>query len=167
MKTIPLSLPDDKGTEPVSPLPTEGARRATGVGNGLTGGASPDPEVTEAKPRRRFTAQYKLRILAEAEACTESGEIGALLRREGLYSSHLTTWRRQKAQGQLQALEPKKRGRKAREKNPLAPRVTALEKENERLRKQLRKASILIEAQKKMAEILDSPLFPEENDDKR
>lgn len=162
-----LSLPDAKATGPVGTVSTEGARRATGVGTVLTGGAPPDPEVTEAKPRRRFTAHYKLRILAEAEACKESGEIGALLRREGLYSSHLTTWRRQKEQGQLQALEPKKRGRKAREKNPLAHRVTALEKENERLRKQLRKASILIEAQKKMAEILDSPQFPEENDDNK
>jgi transposase len=167
MKTIPLSLPDAKGNRPVSTVTTEGARRATGVGTVLTGGAPPDPEVTEAKPRRRFTAHYKLRILAEVETCAKPGEIGALLRREGLYSSHLTTWRRQKEQGQLLALEPKKRGRKAQEKNPLAHRVTALEKENERLRKQLRKASILIEAQKKMAEILDSPLFPEENDDKR
>ena len=91
MKTIPLSLPDAKGDRPVSTVTTEGARRATGVGTVLTGGAPPDPEVTEAKPRRIFTAQYKLRILAEVEACKEPGEIGALLRREGLYSSHLTT----------------------------------------------------------------------------
>ena len=167
MKTIPLSIPDGKGTGPVSTVSTEGARRATGVGNVLTGGASPDPEVTEAKPRRRFTAQCKLRILAEADACKESGEIGALLRREGLYSSYLTTWRRQKQQGLLQAMSPQKRGRKNKAKNPLTREVSRLEKENARLRKELRKASIIIEAQKKMAEILDSPLFPEENDDKK
>lgn len=120
----------------------EGARRAIEKGNVLSG-APPDSEVSEKIQRRKFTAPYKLWILAEAEACSKPGEIGVFLRREGLYSSHLSAWRRQKEQGQLQALEPRKRGRKARGKNPLAHRVTALEKENERLRKQLRRVSIL------------------------
>ena len=73
----------------------------------------PDPEVTPKAKRRRFSAEYKLRILAEADGCTQPGEIGALLRREGLYSSHLTTWRRQRDEGQLYGLTGKKRGRKA------------------------------------------------------
>ena len=72
----------------------------------------PDPEVVPRAERRRFSAEYKLRILEEAEACSERGQIGSLLRREGLYSSHLTTWRQQREQGQLEALSPKNRGRK-------------------------------------------------------
>lgn len=143
---------------------TEGARRATGV-EPMDGGAPPDPEVTESKPRRKFTAQYKLRILSEADACSEPGEIGMLLRREGIYSSYLTTWRLQRERGLLQAMSPKRRGRKPKGENPLDWEVRRLEKENERLRKELKKASVLIEAQKKMAEILDSPLYPEENDE--
>lgn len=151
MKTIPLPSSDGKD------------QQATPMGDG----SPPDPEVTEAKPRRRFTAQYKLRVLAEADACSQPGEIGALLRREGIYSSYLATWRRQKEEGTLQAMSPKKRGRRAKEKNPLTRQVAQLEKENQRLRKELKKASILIEAQKKMAEILDSPLYPDESDDNR
>ena len=108
---------------------TEGVRRTTGVtpiGGRLK---APDPEVVEKKARRRFTAQYKLRILEEADACTASGQIGGLLRREGLYFSNLTTWRRQRDEGQLRALSPKKRGRKQKPKNPLAERVAQLERE--------------------------------------
>jgi hypothetical protein len=93
-------------------------------------------------------------MLNEAEQCLPSGEIGALLRREGLYSSHLTTWRRQREKGVLQGLNPKKRGRKARPKDPHAERIGQLEKENQRLKGRLRKAEIIIEAQKKISEIL-------------
>jgi transposase len=114
----------------------------------------PDPEVPEKTRRRRHTAKYKLRILEEADACTKPGQIGALLRREGLYSSNLTTWRRQRENGQLQGLKPKKRGRKENEVNPLTKRVSQLEKENKRLEQKLKKAELIIEAQKKMAEIL-------------
>ena len=114
----------------------------------------PDPEVPENKARRKFTAKYKLQILQEADTCTEPGQLGALLRREGLYSSNLTTWRRQREEGLLDALSPKKRGRKGKEKNPLAPKVAELERENERLRKKLRKAEIIIDVQKKISEIL-------------
>jgi transposase-like protein len=114
----------------------------------------PDPEVSEKKPRRKFTAKYKLRILDEADACTEQGQLGALLRREGLYSSNLSTWRRQRERGLLKAMAPKKRGRKKKKKDPLAARVAQLEKEKERLQKKLKQAELIIEAQKKMSEIL-------------
>ena len=113
-----------------------------------------DPEVPEKKPRRKHTAKYKLRILEEADACTQPGQIGAMLRCEGLYSSNLTAWRRQREKGLLRAMTPKKRGRKEKEINPLAKRVSGLEKENKRLQQKLRKAELIIEAQKKMAEIL-------------
>ena len=86
--------------------------------------------------------------------CTEPGQLGTLLRREGLYSSNLTTWRRQRGQGLLSAMAPKKRGRKAKQINPLVKQVAALEKENRRLEQKLRQAELIIEAQKKMSEIL-------------
>ena len=110
----------------------------------------PDPEVPEKKPRRKFTAKYKLQILQEADACTESGQLGALLRSKGLYSSNLTTWRKQRDRGLLDALSPKKRGRK--------------EKETERLRRKLKRAETIIEFQKKISEILGIPQedLPEE-----
>jgi len=95
-----------------------------------------------------------LRILQEADKCEAPGEIGALLRREGLYSSHLTTWRRYRREGILQGVRPKKRGRKPKPKNPLADRVAQLEKQNRRLQQKLKKAELIIEAQKKMSEIL-------------
>jgi transposase len=135
----------------------EGARRASGVAPSAGSRpllSLPDPEVAENKPRRKFTAKYKLRILAEADECSQPGELGALLRREGLYSSNLTTWRRQREKGLLKAMTPKKRGRKRTEKNPLAPRVAQLEKENRRLEQKLKQAELIIEAQKKMSEIL-------------
>jgi transposase-like protein len=116
--------------------------------------SSPDPEVPEKRPRRNFTAKYKLRILAEADACTQHGQLGALLRREGLYSSNLITWRRQREKGLLKAMTPKKRGRKRKEKNPLTKKVAQLEKENRRLQQKLKKSELIIEAQKKMSEIL-------------
>jgi len=137
----------------------EGARRATGIVP-LAGASTPllsstpDPEVPEKKPRRKFTATYKLRILAKVDTCTQPGQIGALLRREGLYSSNLTTWRQQREKGILQAMTPKKRGRKRKQPNPLAKRVAQLEKQNRRLHQKLKKADLIIEAQKKMSEIL-------------
>ena len=133
---------------------TEGARRATGVTPIMREPNTPDPEVPEKRPRRRFTAKYKLQILEEADTCTKPGQLGDLLRREGLYSSNLTTWRRQRDEGQLQGLSPKKRGRKAKAVNPLVQRVAELERETQRLREKLRKAEIIIEVQKKVSEIL-------------
>ncbi|MDD9305300.1 MAG: transposase, partial [Desulfobacter sp.] len=89
----------------------------------------PDPEVPEKKPRRNFTASYKLRILQEVENCNESGGIGRILRREGLYSSNLADWRKARNKGLLNAMAPRKRGRKSKEKNPLATEVARLQKE--------------------------------------
>ena len=108
-----------------------------------------DTEVVVKAVRRRFSAEYKLRILEEAEECS-SGEIGALLRREGLYSSHLTTWRRQREAGQLAGLAPKKRGPKP---DPQAEELKRLRKENDRLQVRLQQAEVIIEAQKKLAQL--------------
>lgn len=122
---------------------------ATGAEPAPAAAARPDPEVPSKARRRRFTAEYKLRILREAERCTSSGAIGALLRREGLYSSHLTSWRKQQAK----ALQPRRRGRKP-QANPLRARVAQLERENARLQRELEKAEIIIDVQKKVAKLL-------------
>ena len=119
---------------------------------------TPSTEVPEKPVRRRFTAQYKLRILAQADRCTEMGQVGELLRREGLYSSLLSTWRKQRDEGVLAGLTPKRRGRKAKPKNPLAEKMTRLERENERLKTKLRQAELVIDVQKKVSEILNIPL---------
>ncbi|MFQ5891150.1 MAG: IS3 family transposase [Gemmatimonadota bacterium] len=111
--------------------------------------SGPDPEVPEKATRRRFTAEYKLRILREADGCVEPGALGALLRREGLYSSHLTTWRRQREQGALEALRPHKRGRPAPPAHPLVRRIAELERDIARLQERLRQAEAIIAAQKK------------------
>ena len=117
----------------------------------------PDPEVVPKAERRKFTAEYKLRILAEADACTKPGQIGALLRREGLYRSHLDKWRKQRREGTLQALAPQKRGRKP---DPQAAELARLRRENERLQKRLQSAETIIEFQKKLALLLG--LTPDE-----
>src|SRR3989304_4903910 len=95
---------------------------------------SKEVEVVAKATRRRFSAEYKRSVLREADACRKPGEIGALLRREGLYSSNLVTWRRQREKGELSALSPRKRGPVPKEKNPLAAKVAALEKETARLK---------------------------------
>ena len=116
---------------------------------------SPSEVEVRAKPtRRRYTAEYKLRILREADACAGGGEMGALLRREGLYCSNLTVWRKQRERGELQGLSQKKRGPLPREKNPLAAKVASLERENARLRVRAERAEGLVELQKKVSEIL-------------
>ena len=120
--------------------------------------AAPDPEVPAHPVRRRFTTAYKLGILRKAEACTRHGELGALLRKEGLYSSHLITWRQQRERG----LTPKKRGRKA---VPVDPAMKKLEQENRRLTTRLKKAEALLEFQKKLSSLLQIPLIPFENDE--
>jgi len=113
--------------------------------------------------RRRFTAAHKLRILEEADTCTEAGELGALLRREGLYSSNLSAWRRQRREGTLAGLSPKKRGRKDREPDEQTQRVKELEKETKRLRRRLHQAETILAIQKKASEILGIPLSRPEN----
>jgi transposase len=111
-----------------------------------------DPEVVPKAKRRNFTANYKSWVLEEADKCRDApGRIGALLRREGLYSSHLTTWRRQREAGQLAGLTPQKRGRKI---DATAAEVDRLKRENERLERQMAQAELIIEAQKKVSEIL-------------
>jgi len=114
----------------------------------------PDPEVRERAARRRFTGEYKRQVLRQADQCAGVGELGALLRREGLYSSHLTTWRRQREQGALGALAPKKRGRPAAPASPWARRVAELERDNGRLARRLHQAEAIIAAPKKLSEIL-------------
>jgi transposase-like protein len=111
-------------------------------------------EVMAKAMRRKFSAEYKLEVLREADACTKPGEIGALLRREGLYTSHLSAWRKQRRQGELGGLTPKKRGPLPKEKNPLAAKVAALEKETVRLKARAERAEALVELQKKVSEIL-------------
>jgi transposase len=142
----------------------EGARRATAAfGPAATLRASaPDPEVPAKVQRRRFSPEYRLRILKQADACKKPGEVGALLRREGLYSSLLTNWRRQREQGALQDLRARRRGPKPRS---IDPRVKQLEAENRRLHRKLQRAETIITLQKKVAEILGIPLKPLDNDE--
>ncbi len=127
----------------------------------------PTTEVSEKPARRRFSAEYKLRILAEVDRCTESGQIGEVLRREGLYSSHLTNWRKQRDEGVLAGLKPKRRGRKAKTKNPLADENAKLQRKNRRLEEKLRQAELIIDVQKKVSEMLNIPLksLDDEGDD--
>ena len=118
----------------------------------------PDPEVVAGAKRRTFTAEYKLRILAEADALAgQSGAIGALLRREGLYSSLLTAWRREREAGILKGLTPQKRGPKSK-RNPQEEELQRLRRENLRLTEELRKAAIVIDVQKKVGALLGWPL---------
>jgi len=149
----------DKNTEKGEQMTaggTKGARRATGVPPAAAESVQkspPDPEVSFQRRRRNLTAAYKLKILRKIDECTEPGQVGALLRREGLYSSNITRWRKQRDQGILTAMTPKKRGRK-KVKNPVANEVAKLQRENEKLRKKLWQAEQIIEVQKKISEIL-------------
>ena len=130
-----------------------GPKAATSLENAL-----PSPEVPEKARRRRFSAEYKKRILEEAEACREAGEVGALLRREGLYSSHLSGWRRQREQGALAGLG-KKRGRKPL-RDERQQELERLQRDNRQLRRKLEQAELVIEIRKKVSEILGIPLKP-------
>ena len=118
----------------------------------------PDPEVVAKPKRRTYTAEYKLGILQEVEAAAVTrGGIGVLLRREGLYSSLLATWRRERANGILEALTPQKRGPKSK-RNPLEEENQRLQRQNARLTEDLRKAHIIIDVQKKVAALLGHPI---------
>jgi transposase len=144
------------------PERSEGDRSAT---NGNTA-AHPDPEVVAQAKRRRFTGDYKQRILAASDQAKGSGGIGALLRREGLYSSLLATWRRERDAGVLQALAPQKRGPKSK-RDPFAEENQQLRRETERLTEELRKAEIIIDLQKKVATLLGRPLMSPDSEEKR
>ena len=137
----------NNGISSVSPIAPE-----------LPAAPRPDPEVVPDARRRSFNAEYKLRTLAEADAAAaQPGGIGALLRREGLYSSHLTTWRRERQAGILKGLTPHKRGPKSRS-NPQEEEMQKLRRENQRLIEELRKAAIVIDVQKKVGALLGWPL---------
>jgi transposase len=144
---------------------TEGGRRPTGVSATPAVAATagevaldrPEPEVPETPQRRRFTAEYKLRIVEEVDRCTEPGQVGSLLRREGLYSSQLSTWRKQVQSGSLGALTPRKRGRKSKSIEPLSQENRQLRREVERLQTELKKAHTIIDVQKKLSEMLGLP----------
>lgn len=151
----------DFGDEVKAAAGSEGARRATGDPAAGAAGV-PDPAVEATPTRRRFTAEYKLRILREVERAKE-GQIGAILRREGLYSSHLVTWRRERDRVAKAGLAARRRGPKARFQDP---RVKQLERENARLQRKLRQAEIIIEYQKKVSELLGIPLQVPESDEK-
>ena len=150
----PVGEPERRGDER-----SEAARSGgSPTGEREPGAVRPDPEVSARHTRRRFTTAYKLEILRKADACTRHGERGALLRKEGLYSSHLITWRQQRERG----LTPKKRGRKG---VPVDPQLKRLEQENRRLTTQLQKSEALIDFQKKVAALLQIPLKPMPSDE--
>ena len=138
--------------------PGEPKRSAAAAEAGVASASLPDPEVVAKAKRRTFTAEYKQRILQEADSVAATpGGIGALLRREGLYSSHLVAWRRERSQGIQDALAPRKRGRKS-QRNPLEEENQKLRRQNARLTEDLRKANIIIEVQKKVAALLGNPI---------
>ncbi len=120
-------------------------------------GSTPDPEVTALPKRRRFSAAYKRHIVREADACKAPGEIGALLRREGLYSSHLTHWRRELEACEQAALRPKPRGPKPQAAKAESRRIEALERAVVGLRRKLERSEQIVEAQKKLCELLGLP----------
>jgi len=118
----------------------------------------PEIEVDPKAQRRQFSAKYKLDILKRAEACTVPGSLGALLRAEGLYSSHLATWRRQRDAGELAGLTPKKRGRKRVEIDARDRKIVELQRENAKLTARAERAEALVDLQKKVASLLGTPL---------
>lgn len=120
-------------------------------GNRRSMSKEPDPQVVSKAERRKFSAEYKLRIVAEADECIERGAIGALLRREGIYSSHLDKWRKQRERGALEGLRGQKRGRKP---DRQATEIVRLQRENEQLRSRLERAEHIIDVQKKLAQLL-------------
>jgi transposase-like protein len=122
--------------------------------------ASASPELSDRPRRRTFTAQTKLRILTEIDGAADTGRIGAILRREGIYSSALCGWRRQRDAGAFNALVPGKRGPKAAEVNPLAAELARWHKSNAELTRRLARAEAIIDIQKKVAALLGIPLAP-------
>jgi len=157
------SLMNAQAVAVLEPPVTEGERSEAGGAGGSEEARRPDPEVPARAKRRQFTTAYKARIVREAEACAEFGHIAALLRREGLYSSTLSRWRRAMRQGALASLD-KKRGRKKDPDTELRERVRQLERENTRLKGQLQQAETVIEVQKKLSEMLGISLETDSDD---
>ena len=154
-----LDAPERREGEPSEPDRSGGASSPGGAPRAI-----PDPEVATQPKRRRFTADYKRSVVEQAESVQDAGAIGALLRREGLYSSHLSTWRRQARQGELAGLTPKKRGRKIT-LSPLLEENRKLVATNARLKKRLENAELIIEVQKKLAALLGRPIPDTEIDE--
>jgi transposase len=122
----------------------------------------PETEVSAKARRRKFGAEYKRRILREAAACTEPGALGALLRREGLYSSHLTSWRGQAERGEIAGLTPKKRGPVPKLVDPRDKRIAELEREIAKVTRRAERAEALVEVQKKLSQLLGIALPTDE-----
>jgi len=139
---------------------TEDGRRPTVV----PAPAAANPEISERPKRRTFSIEEKLRILAETDRASGSGEIGAILRREGLYSSVLSDWRRQRDAGAYEGLRPAKRGPKPDTGNPFAAELDLIRRENSRLKQRLERAEAIIDLQKKVSELLGIPLAPIDSD---
>jgi transposase len=151
----------DEKTDDAAGVGAEGGRRPT-VGPTPAAAAS---EMSDRARRRSFSAQTKLRVLAETDGAADVGGIGAILRREGLYSSTLTDWRRQRDSGALGGLTPAKRGPKTAARNPLAVELAQAKRENARLGRRLQQAEAIIEIQKKVAALLGIPLATPDSDD--
>jgi len=130
----------------------------------VTRSARQEVEVLAKARRRRFTLEYKRRILREADRCRKPGEIGALLRREGLYSSHLSAWRAARERGEMGGQGARKRGPKAKPPEVSAKQIARLERENRRLRQRAERAEALVEVQKKLSELLG--IEPQPNDER-
>lgn len=172
---VDLARPEGVEARPrggvVRDLPRSGAEGEKTDTSGVMPGsddspARPESEVRERAKWRRYTSEYKLRILREADACTNRGEVGALLRREGLYSSLLSIWRSQRNAGAMAGLAPKKRGRKAAPINPLQAKLDQVEREKRVLEKKLAKVYVMLDIQKKASELLGIPLNTPEIDEK-
>ena len=165
MKTIedwvehPMECQTDEPCSRLAPDPhTHNTNSVNPDRNSLSpGDLFPDPQVSLKPVRRRFTADYKISILDQADKCSELGQLGSLLRREGLYSSHLVAWRKQRKEGLIKALSPIKRGRKSDDLSPLVEEVERLRRENQLLRDRLDQAEAIIEVQKKISLLLSSP----------
>jgi len=151
---------------PMTPTPIDAEAAAPNGGRRPTvaAPASASPELTARPHRRIFSAQDKLRILADTDRAADTGGIAAILRREGLYSSTLTDWRRQRDAGAFGALTPARRGPKVAEPNPLAAEVARLQRDNARLALRLRQAEAIVAVQKKVAELLGIPLAPSDGE---
>ena len=141
---------------------TEGARRATGVSPAGAPEGVPDPAVDAKAKRRRFTAEYKIKILREVDRAKAPGEVGAILRREGLYSSHLSVWRRDRDRAAKVGLAAGKRGPKAK---VVDPKIKQLERENAKLRRRNERVELMLSIQKKASELLGIPLNPHDPDE--
>jgi len=151
----------DEKTDDAAGVGAEGGRRPTVVPTA----AAAASEMSDRARRRSFSAQTKLRVLAETDGAADVGGIGAILRREGLYSSTLTDWRRQRDSGALGGLTPAKRGPKTAARNPLAVELAQAKRENARLGRRLQQAEAIIEIQKKVAALLGIPLATPDSDD--